>query len=105
MNATVASTRIAPAIRPLSVAGVALLLAGPLLELTSELIAPREPEGLSDSGDVQFLLDHARQLTTSWVVGIFAAAALAAAYVVVADRLVGRGRIVGTVAAALGVLG
>lgn len=105
MTATVTPNRSAPTVHPLSVAGVILLLAGPLLELTSELIAPREPEGLSDAADVRFLLDHSTRLTTSWVVGIFAAAALAAAYVVVAQRLVGRGRRVGTVAASLGVLG
>ncbi len=105
MTAIVAPHDAAPAVRSLSTAGVALLLAGPLLELTSELIAPREPEGLSDAGDVHFLLEHAGRLTTSWAVGIAAAAALAAAYVVVAERLVGRGRLVGTVAAALGVLG
>jgi hypothetical protein len=105
MTATAAPNRYAPVVHPLSAAGVALLLAGPLLELTSELIAPREPEGLSNAGDVRFLLDHASRLTVSWMVGIFAAAALAAAYVVVAQRLVGRGRSVGTVAATLGVLG
>ena len=105
MTATVAPNRSAPSVRALSTAGTALLLAGPLLEMTSELIAPREPAGLSQAGDVRFLLEHASRLTASWVVGSFAAAALAAAYVVVAQHLLGRGRIVGAVAATLGVLG
>lgn len=105
MTATVAPNRSAPSVRALSATGAALLLAGPLLEMTSELIAPREPEGLSEAGDVRFLLEHASRLTASWVVGTFAAAALAAAYVVVAQHLPGRGRIVGAVAATLGVLG
>jgi hypothetical protein len=54
---------------------------------------------------VTFLVDNAARLTVSWVVGLAAAAALVAAYVLIADRLTGRGRIVGRVAATLGALG
>lgn len=83
----------------------AVIVGGPLLTLVSELIAPREPEGKSDAEDVRFLLDNADRLTISWIVGLVAAAALAAGYVLIASRLVHRGRIVGGVAATLGVLG
>jgi hypothetical protein len=83
----------------------AVIVAGPLLTLVSELIAPREPEGKSDAEEVRFLLDNADRLTVSWIVGLVAAAALAAGYVLIASRLAGRGRIVGRVAATLGVLG
>lgn len=83
----------------------AVIVAGPLLTLVSELIAPREAEGKSDAEDVRFLLDNADRLTFSWIVGLIAAAALAAGYVLIASRLAGRGRIVGRVAASFGVLG
>src|SRR5262245_31493138 len=83
----------------------ALVVAAPLLELTSELIAPREPESMSPAAEVAFLRDHATRLTVSWVVGILAAAAIGAAYVILAGRLRARGRVVGRVAATLGVLG
>lgn len=89
----------------LSPGGAVLLLAGPLLALCSELIAPREPNGMSKSEDLRFLADHSGRLTASWVVGLVATAALATAYVMVAQRLTGRGRIVGTTAAVFGVLG
>lgn len=82
-----------------------LLVSGPLLTLVSELIAPREPEGKSDAQEVRFLVDNADRLTASWVVGMFAAAALATGYVVMASSLRSRGRIVGRIAAVLGVLG
>lgn len=81
------------------------VVAAPLLVLASELIAPREPEGKSPTEEVAFLLDNSTRLTVSWVIGMVAAAALAAAYVVVAGRLPRRGRRVGRVAATLGVLG
>ena len=83
----------------------AVIVAGPLLTLVSELIAPREPEGKSDAEEVRFLVDNADRLTFSWIIGLVAAAALAAGYVLIASRLAGRGRIVGRVAATLGVLG
>lgn len=83
----------------------AVIVAGPLLTLVSELIAPREPEGKSDAEEVRFLVDNADRLTISWILGLVAAAALAAGYVLIASRLAGRGRIVGRVAASLGVLG
>ena len=82
-----------------------LLVAGPLLTLVSELVAPREPEGMSEDEGIMFLVDNAARLTASWAIGLLAAGALAAAYVVIATRLVGRGRIVGRVAATFGVLG
>lgn len=82
-----------------------VIVAGPLLTLVSELIAPRESEGKSDAQEVRFLVDNADRLTFSWIVGLVAAAALAAGYVLIATRLAGRGRIVGRVAATLGVLG
>ena len=83
----------------------ALAIAAPVLTLVSELLAPREPSGKSATEEVAFLVDNAGRLTASWVVGMAAAAALVAAYVLVADRLTGRGRIVGRVAATLGALG
>lgn len=82
-----------------------LLLAGPLLNLASELIAPREPEGKSEAQEVDFLLANADRFTASWVVGLVAAAALATAYVLTAGRIDGRGRRIAAVAAVLGVLG
>jgi hypothetical protein len=89
----------------LSHGAVTVLLAAPLLVLVSELIAPREPEGLSAAQQIRFLSDHSNRLTVSWLVAMVAAGALAAAYVLVATRLTGRGRIVGRVAAVTGVLG
>lgn len=83
----------------------ALIVAGPVLELVSELIAPREPGGMSKAEDVDFLVDNATRLTASWVLGLAAAAALVTVYVLLADRLSGRGRVVGRVAAVLGALG
>jgi hypothetical protein len=83
----------------------AFVVAAPLLTLTSELLAPREPEGKTAGEEVAFLVDHAARLTASWMLGMVAAAALVAAYVVLADRLVGRGRLVGRIAAVLGALG
>jgi hypothetical protein len=82
-----------------------LVVAAPVLELISELVAPREPGGLDDAGTVAFLRDNAGRLTASWLIGLLAAAAIGTAYVVIACRLTGRGRIVGRVAAVLGVLG
>ena len=82
-----------------------LVVAAPLLELVSELIAPREPENLSESGTVAFLRDNAGRLSASWLVGLLAAAALGLAYVVLAGRLKERGRVVGRVGAVFGVLG
>ena len=83
----------------------AVIVAGPLLTLISELVAPREPEGKSEAAEIRFLVDNADRLTASWVIGLVAAAALAAGYVLAASRITGRGRLVGRVAATLGVLG
>jgi hypothetical protein len=83
----------------------ALVVSAPLLVLLSELVAPREPGGQSAADYARFLVDHSGRFTISWVLGMLAGAALATAYVVLSTRLTGRGRIVGRVAAALGVLG
>ncbi len=88
-----------------SAAARILLVAGPLLVLVSELVAPREPEKLSEDEGIRFLIANADRLTASWVLGMLAAAVLAAAYVVIASRMGGRGRVVGRVAAVLGTTG
>jgi hypothetical protein len=82
----------------------ALIVSAPVLLLASELIAPREPE-LSDSAYALFLRENAGRFTASWVVGMLAAAAIATAYVLLADRLLGRGKVLARIAAVLGVLG
>lgn len=89
----------------LSSSGAAVVLAAPVLLLGSELIAPREPSGMSDADQVAFLTAHADRLTLSWAVGLAAAAALATAYVLIVGRLRGRGLVVGRCAGVLGVLG
>lgn len=90
---------------PLSAAAAALVLSGPLLVLVSELIAPREPGDATADEYLDFLLGHQDRLTLGWLTGLLASAALAAGYVVVASRFTDRGRVVGRIAAALGVLG
>jgi len=92
--------------RPAGGRGTSLvLLAGPLLVVASELVAPRWPDGLSAAQDAAFVTDHGDRLMWSWLVGLAAAGFLAAGFVLVATRLDARGRIAGRVAAVLGVTG
>lgn len=86
-------------------AAAAVVIAAPLLVLASELVAPREPADESPAADATFLLDHADRFVVSWGIGLLAAAALAAAYLLVVRHLDGRGRTPARVAAVLGVIG
>ena len=82
-----------------------LLMGGPVLVFLSEVIAPRHPDDLSPAQDAAFIVGNSDRLLVSWLVGLVAAAVLAAAFVLVSTRLRGRGRIVGRVSAVLGVAG
>lgn len=82
----------------------AIVIAAPLLVLVSELVAPRETPDQSAAEDAKFMLDHADRLAASWGIGLLAAAALAAAYLLLVHRFDGRGT-PARVAAVLGVLG
>lgn len=86
-------------------AAAALVLGAPALVLVSELVAPRETDGLSPAAQATLLLDNSGRFAVSWTIGLLAAAMLGAGYCIAATRLTGRGRIVGRFAAGLGVLG
>ncbi len=83
----------------------AIAIAAPVVLLASELVAPRSPDGLSDKQDLAWLLEHHQRLQLSWLIGLVAAALFAAAFVLVADRLRGRGRTLARIAGALGLTG
>lgn len=99
------NSRISPQKPSRSTALVALIAAAPLVALVGELVAPREPENLSTAQDAAFLLNHDGQFMASWLVSLVGAALIAVAYVLIADRITGHGRISARVAAVLGVAG
>lgn len=91
--------------RRLSRAAAAVALSAPLLVLTSELIAPRQPDGMTAAETAAWVTEHSGRLAASLLVGLVAAAALGAMFVLLGTRAQERGRRPGRVAAALGSFG
>jgi len=86
-------------------AAALLVLGAPVLVLVSEVVAPRETDGLTPAAQAALVLDNSGRFAASWTVGLLAAAMIGAVYCIAATHLTGRGRIVGRFAAVLGVLG
>ena len=91
--------------RRFSRAAAAVAMSGPLLVLASELIAPRQPDGLSPAEGAAWVTEHSGRFAASLLVGLAAAAALGAMFVLLGTRAQGRGRRPGRAAAVLGALG
>lgn len=98
------AARPAPRRAPVSPSG-AVLVAGPLLVLASELVAPRQPGGLTGAEQAAWVTAHADRLLWSYLLGLLAAGFLAAGFTVVAARVTARGRVPARIGAALGVAG
>lgn len=95
----------APRPRRFTREAAAVALSGPLLVLASELIAPRQPDGMSPAEATAWVVEHSGRVAASLLVGLLAAAALGATFVVLGTQAQGRGRRPGRVAAVLGALG
>ncbi len=61
----------------------ATVLAGPVLVLVSELVAPRFPDGLDATGEAAFLLAHTGRFTASGLIGVLAGMLLVAGFTLV----------------------
>ncbi|WP_157577673.1 hypothetical protein [Phycicoccus jejuensis] len=83
----------------------ATVLAGPVLVLVSELVAPRFPDGLDATGEAAFLLAHTGRFTASGLLGALAGMLLVAGFTLVGAGAHGRGRRTLRTASVLGALG
>lgn len=91
--------------RPFSRAAAAVALSGPLLVLASELVAPRQPDGMSPAEATAWVVEHSGRVGASYLVGLLAAAAMGATFVLLGTQAQARGRRPGRAAAVLGALG